>query len=358
MIAALTFAASTAAVASDPARIAIALPLSGPHKALGAEIKAAIELTLADLAAVVGTPAITLTWHDDQCSSSGGVAAAKTIAIAPPAIVIGHACPSAAHAASPLYAAAHIPFLAAGQLPGRGTATPRHGPLQFRMQPDDNQGREIGAHLATTSSAARVAFARDKTLFATTTIAAATAAFVARGRTIALTEIFSGGDKDFSALAQRLKAANVSHLVLAGFPSESALLVTEVRRLMPDLGIYATDTLADPAFARAAGSAAEGVHVALAPAAAAFPNAQPLSARLATGGMAAGRSALASAAALEIMVRALAQWPASELAQTLSQTTFDTLLGPITFDGNGTARVPSHVFYVWRGGALRPPGSR
>jgi branched-chain amino acid transport system substrate-binding protein len=355
LFAVLTSAAGTAASAAEPSQIAIALPLSGPHKALGAEIKAAIELILSEPSANGQAKTFDVTWHDDQCSGSGGVAAAKAIATSKPAAVIGHACPSAAHAAGPVYAAAGIPFLAAGQLPGRGVVTQRYGPLHFRMQPDDNQGREIGALLATTSSAARVAFARDKTLFATTAIAAATAAFVARGRTTALTEIFSGGDKDFGALAMRLKAANISHLVLAGFPSESALLVAEARRLMPDLGIYATDTLADPAFARGAGAAADGVHIALVPIPAAFPKAQPLVDRMAAGGVVAGRAALASAAALEVIKRALAATPASELAQALSQTSFDTLLGPITFDANGTARVPSHVFYVWRGGVLHPP---
>jgi branched-chain amino acid transport system substrate-binding protein len=356
-VALLPYVAMTSA-SEPPSMIAIALPLTGPHKAIGANIKAAIELMMADLSATPGTRPVALSWHDDQCSSSGGVTAAKVIAANPPAAVIGHACPSAAQAAGPIYAAAKLPFLAAGQLPGRSIVTPRHGPLHFRMQPDDNQGREIGAYLATTSSAARVAFARDKTLFATTATAAAIAAFVARGRTPALTEIFSGGGKDFSPLAQRLKAANISHLVIAGFPNESALLVSEVRRLMPDIAITGTDTLADPTFGSAAGAAADSVQVALAPGVAAFPKAQPLVARLKAEGAAPSRSALTSAAALEIIQRALAATPTTEFAQAMAQKTFDTILSDINFDANGVARVPSHVFYVWRGGTLYAPVPR
>jgi hypothetical protein len=94
-----------------------------------------------------------------------------------------------------------------------------------------------------------------------------------------LIETFAGADKDFTALAQRIKAAGITHMALAAFPSEAALLVGEVKQQVPGLVIFATDTLADDSFGRVAGTAAENMRIALAPDVRAFPRASDLASR-------------------------------------------------------------------------------
>ncbi len=339
-------------------RIAIALPLTGPHRTLGVEIRAAVELILGDAKDKSGTPGLLLTWHDDQCSSAGGLAAAQSITTGPPAVVIGHACPSAALAAAPVYAAAGLVFIASGQLPSRAMTTRRAGPLHFRMQADSDQGTLIGATLAAAGPDARIAFVRDKTQFAQSALQLTAAAMSARGRTPVLIETFGGGDKDFAALAQRIKAASITHLALAAFPSEASLLVAEVKKINPTITILAADTLADPAFARAAGPVADGIQVALAPDIRALPFAQSFATRLSAGGATPNRAAIASAAALEILIDALTRMTDGTLAGKLSSGTFKTVLGPVAFDTTGAARLPSHVIYTWSGGVLHPPSAR
>jgi branched-chain amino acid transport system substrate-binding protein len=363
--AAMLVLGAAAAVAADPIKIAVALPLSGPRASLGAEIRAAIEMTLADAKARTGgqLPVFDISWHDDGCSSTGGAAVANALVAIPdlnqrPAIVIGHACPSAAASAAVIYGAAGVPYLAAGTLPGRGPITQRFGVRHFRMDGAGTQGALIGATLAAAPPDARIAFVRDRTLMHQSTLQAAGVVLAGKARTVALVETFPGAEKDFAALAQRVKAANITHIALAAFPSEAALLALELRRAVPDAAIVATDTLADPAFARSAGSAADGIRVATAPDAAAFPRATDLARRLAAGGTAPSRSALASAAALEIVLAAAVSTALSlpePLSAALANGSFETVLGPVGFDETGAARLPSHVLYTWRGGVLVAP---
>ena len=222
---------------------------------------------------------------------------------------------------------------------------------------DGSQGSLIGAALASAGPSARIAFVRDRTQFAQTTLQQAAAALTARGPGIVLVETFAGGDKDFSALAGRIKAANITHIALAAFPSEAMLLLGEIRKSNPNVQILATDQLADANFGHAAGSAADGVRVALAPDSRAFPGASALTARMESRGFVANRPALASYAATQIMAQAIstATTLGEPIEKVLGSQQFATILGRLSFDASGTADVPSHVFYEWRNGQLLPP---
>ena len=361
MLASFAVAASAlpARAASLTHNIAIALPLSGPQSALGAQIRAAVELALAAYAAQMrrGSPTLKVTYYDDRCSADGGLAAAEAImtdTANPPVAVVGHACPSAAAAATPVYARAGLVHIIAGSLPAREPQTARRGPLQFRLPADGAQGSLMGQALVAAGPDARIAFVRDKTLFAGSALKPTAAALAAAGRRVPVLETFAGGEKDFAGLAQRLKVAGITHIALAAFPSEAALLVAEVRRANPDVMILATDQLADPVFQRQAGAAAEGVHVAFAPDARAYPGAMAVAAALAAQGLEPSRAALASHAAVEVIAALLAANDGLD-ARALTTHTATTILGPVSFDPQGTASLPSHVVYTWRDGQLLPP---
>ena len=363
-------AACAPAHATDALRVAFALPLTGPQQLLGREIKAAVELAVADTNQTSGDggPLLDITWYDDRCSSDGGLAVAKAItsvvdATMRPAIVMGHACPSAAQAAGTLYNAASVPQFTVGSLPARAPSTHRFGPGHFRLPSDGTQGATIGAALAELPEDARIAFVRDRTQFAQSTLQAVAAALGARKRTIILVETFAGAEKDFTALAQRIHAAKITHIALAAFPSEAVLLLAEINKANPGLTIFATDQLADAEFGRSAGASADGVRVALAPDIRAFPGAATVAKRLEVKGLHASRAAIASYAAIEIMTQVArgttsqsgASPPPALLPNALASETFKTVLGDVTFTESGAANIQSHIFYTWTNGALLPP---
>jgi len=203
-----------------------------------------------------------------------------------------------------------------------------------------------------------IAFVRDRTQFAQNALQAASAVLAAHGRNAMLLETFAGAEKDFGGIAQRLKAARITHIALAAFPSEAALLLGEVRRVNPDVVVLATDQLADPVFGRLAGAAADGIRVALAPDARAYPTAAATVARLNEAGLEASRTALATYAAMQVLlatVTAIEHPDPAQVVQALAANTFHSILGPLRFDAQGAASLPPHVFYTWRSGQLLPP---
>ena len=348
---------------AEPIRIAVALPLSGPHSAIGHDVKAAVELAVADYRTRTG-PAdhdVELSWHDDACSSDGGESVAKRITADPPAqpyAVIGHACPSAAEAAAPIYGAAGVAFITAGTLPARVASQLRFGTRHFRVPGGGTQGALIGAALIDAGNGARIAFVRDRTQLSQSDLQPAAAMLAAHGRIILTVETFPGAEKDFAPIAQRLKTANITHVAVAAFPSEAVLLVAELRKANPSLIIFATDQLADPSFALASGGMADGVQVALAPSAGMYPRARTVAQRLQDGGSVPSRTALSSYAAVEIVTGLANTHALADGAfplEAMTADTFDTILGPIRFGATGAADLPSHVFYTWKDGKLQPP---
>ncbi len=303
-----------------------------------------------------GATAVELTFFDDACSAEGGARVARQISTleAKPIAVLGHACPSAAQSAAPIYSAANLTFMSAGFLPARQTMMRRFGPMQFSLPGDGSQATAIASMLAD-SGATRIAIVRDRTLYAIEATQAISAALGAAARNIVIQEIFAGGDKDFAGLAQRMKTANVSHVVLSAFPSEGGLLIAELRKANPTVVILATDQLADPGFPRSFPDAAEGVLVPLPADYHLLRSAANVVQQIQPSNAASARVALATYAALECLLAAIRdQQPLSTagVAQALSGRQFDTILGTIRFDAAGAASLPRFGLFTWHGGQL------
>ena len=357
---AITILLSLPGAAAETVHLAVALPMSGPQQSLGAAIKAAIELALADRAAKegVGAALVELSWHDDACTTQGGLAVARAIAsdsAARPLAVLGHACPSASQAAAPIYDAAGIAFLNAGSLPSRMQPSPNYGSRTFTLPGHTPAGVLIAEALTKTGTDARIALVRDRTQLATQALQAIAARLQAVGRPASFFETFAGGDKDFSGLAVRLRDAKITHMAIAAFPSEAALLVAQVRAVNPDLSIVATDQLADAAFIQGNVDTANGVRVASVADYQTYPSAVEMLRRLGPHSAAAGRSAIANYVAIEVILAAAEIDKAqsvSDMRAVLRSNKFESLLGPINFDVTGSANLPSHVLHVWHDGKL------
>ncbi len=348
------------APAAELIRIAVALPLSGAQQVLGETVKAAVEMALADHTGKpdAGGPVFELSWHDDGCSVQGGLLAAKAIvanAGARPFAIVGHACPSASQAAAPLYTAAGLLFINAGSLPSRQSSAASHGPRHFTLPGESAPTALIATALAAAGPDARIALVRDRTQLATTALQTVASALHAAGRPVAALETFAGGDKDFSALALRLRSAGITHMAIAAFPSEAALLIAQVRALNPSLIIFATDQLADVAFLEGSAHVSDGIKVASVLDYQSYSGAADIIRRLGSAPPVAIRSAIASYAAMEVAMAAArsdALTSVPEAATLLRSTAFDTILGPIKFDARGSASLPSHVLHTWQNGKL------
>ncbi len=342
-------------MAAETIHIAVALPLSGAQERLGQAIKSAVTAALTDRAAALrdDAPSVDVIWLDDACSGAGGAAVARQVAGMTSTVVvgvIGHACPSAAQTAAPIYSAAGIAFLQAGALPAHREPSLRQGHTHFRLPGQSSQGRTIADALINAGPLARVALVRDRTRFATDALQSVAAALLSAGRSSVLTETFTGGDKDFGPLAQRLKNAAISHVALAAFASEAVLLVPQLRAVNPTLEIIATDQLAGQDFANPLTS--EGVRVVMAPDYTSSPRTADLVRRLGASTAAWNRSAIATYAAVEVFAAAADGRTAPAITNELQTNTFQTVLGPVRFDATGAADLPAYVLHTWTNGTL------
>ena len=349
-----------AADTSEPLAIAIAAPLSGPRAALGRAVQAGARHA-ADQANAASTSGrqIRLVIIDDGCTAESAIANATEIIATKPFAVAGHPCANAAAAAAPLYAKAGIAFIATGVTHPRLGLT-KTAPLTLRIPAGETPvGTFIGEHLAALPADARIGLARDRTLLARGIIQDVFKELARRGRTATIVDSFAGGDKDYTALVGRLKAADITHLALAAFPNEGALLTAEAKAAMPELAIITTDLLADPEAARIAGIHAEGVLVAMATdlartadarrSVALFNATSPTLSRVETN------AALATHAAVEILARAAlasASEAPADLASSIAGASHATVIGQLTFDNRREAKLPSWTLYAWRNGAL------
>ncbi len=356
----------------EPITIALMAPQSGPRVSLGRAIEVAARLAVdAANAANTATPGPTdgrrhfrLVSFDDGCSSEKAAAAAAEAIAAAITIVIGHPCANAFASAAPLYAKAGILFIATGSAPPRAAAA-KPSPLHFRIPAAETPvGTFIGETLAALPADTRVALVRDHTALARGITQDIFKSLTKRERPPILIDTFSGGDKDYAALAARLKAAGITHLALTAFPNEGALLVAEARAAVPELAIITTDLMADTVTARVAGTHANGIRVAMAADLARTPaakvSADAIQAALASDPLLVwsrqhANTALATLAAIESVTTIATQSKTlqpPELAKALLAGTFATTIGSLAFSDLGAAKLPAWDLYTWRAGTL------
>jgi hypothetical protein len=204
----------------------------------------------------------------------------------------------------------------------------------------------IGAFAAVvaegTPTDARLAFVGDRTQLARTLRTRAHTLSAANQKAIAFNGDFQAGARDYAATARAILATNPTDVAIAAFPAEAAILARELKALQPTIRIHGSYLLAQPAFATQAGSAADGITVALPKARRANETDN-------------GRELRVLHAAIEMASQAVAKAPNREpatLSAILRLNTAQTILGPLTFDADGQSSLKPYQIARWRGGKL------
>ncbi len=360
------------AVATDPLRsqeapsplvVGLATPLTGRAAATGAAQRAALEAAIArinETGGVIGRP-VALAVADDACSRSGAVRAQAELAAAKADVIVGHPCPAASDAATPLYARAGTLLIAAGNRHPSLTAKPA-GPLVFRASGrDDRQGTDAADRLAAMAGGdGAIAILHDRTAMARAIVQAAVHRLnEIRGPNGAARTLVTGivaGETDYARAVDAVAASGAAAVLFAGFPAEAAILL----RLMRARGITAPLLLnannATPELvAHAGGALAERVEIML-PSAAGPPAGQD------QGAASGDRDTLDDIAASDARL-ALTAWAAAvTAAQTASAEAVARELSAVSpadriaFDARRDAITRSFAPYRWTGSGWRIAG--
>lgn len=242
--------------AAEPLQIAVAVPLTGARKALGAAVEPRVKL-LADAFNANGGSAgrqLEITWKDDGCSREKTREIAEAIAREKPAVVIGHPCPTAAITAAPIYQQAGILFLAAGVRHAQLTEK-RAGTLVFRAAGrDDRQGHDTGVRLrALAGSTGATMIIHDRTAMARTIAQAARDAARTEGAPPTEIATIVAGEADYTKAVDRIAATSPRALLFLGFPAEASIILRQVRQRGLTMPVLVNDAMATDEFIDQAG---------------------------------------------------------------------------------------------------------
>lgn len=337
IVAALVYLSLSASAQADIV-IGLAGPKTSRFATVGEAMRASAEAAIskANASGGISGEMLKLEVADDGCAGAEAQVAARKLVESGARIVIGHTCANAAVAAAPIYAAASVVMIS---LTRHGLLTDRRaGPGIFRLAGrDDQQGQEAARYVANAHKDAPVAIVHDRTSYARALADGFLSALAAQGLAPVLNEGIVASEKDYSAVAARIKAAGARLVYFAGFPAEAAIVLSELRTIGSPTLLVGADALASADFAERAGQDAEGSIVLVSSAA-------DLAA-------AAGRSA---AAAIEVTVESLRTNPSatSVLVAHLASAAFQTSIGQVSFDAKGDASIASFAIHRWKDGRL------
>ena len=338
--------------------LGVASPFTGQNSSFGEQVKRGAEAAAAAVNAAGGINGekLVLDLQDDACDPKQAVAAANKIVSANDAAVIGHFCSSSSIPASDVYAEAGVPQISPGstnpKLTERGLTT------VFRTcGRDDQQSAIAAAAIVSRKLGTKIAIVDDKSAYGKGIADGVRSALAAKGIQEALDDTTTQGDKDFSALISRLKAANVDFVFYGGYFSEAGLLVRQAREQGLKAIFMGGDGIAATEFASIAGPASDGVLMTFYPDPRDNPAAAPVIQAFRDQKFEPEGYTLYSYAAVTAFAEAVKRAGTVEgakVAAELHKGSYKTVLGTIAFDAKGDPDTDPFIVYVWKAGKYVP----
>jgi branched-chain amino acid transport system substrate-binding protein len=162
------------------------------------------------------------------------------------------------------------------------------------------------------------------------------------------------GEKDYSALVAKLKAARIDVIYFGGLYTEAGLIVRQAADQGLKAVLVAGDGITSSEFGQIAGSAAENTLMTFAPDPRVKPGAAKIVKEFRQQGFEPEAYTLYAYAALEIIksgVEMAKSKDATVVAETLRDgKAVETVLGEIAFDIKGDRRDEDYALYVWKKG--------
>jgi ABC-type branched-subunit amino acid transport system substrate-binding protein len=250
--------------ATHTIKIGIAGPMTGGDAKQGQEIEKTGRLALEERKGQVAGHKIEFLVEDDKADPKEAVSVANKLVNAGVKAVVGHYNSACSIPASDIYNEAGII-----QITGTSSnpkLTERGYKMVYRIiTRDDQQGLFVADYLKNQAKAKRVAIIHDKTTYGQGLAEETRTALEKQGLKPIFFEAITRGEKDFTPVVTKLKAANPDYSYFTGYYAEGGILVRQFR----DLGVpgvfFAGDANQDPVFIETAGKAAEGVIMSTAP---------------------------------------------------------------------------------------------
>ena len=339
-----------------PLRIGLAVPLTGPDAAFGQGLRMGAEQAVAEINRGGGANGqkLVLVVSDDGSDARQGLAIARRFAADRVPLVVGPFNATVAAVVLPVYEEAGIvavvPGVAWAPLTTRGLWN------VFRTAGSDaEQGPLAGAYLADRYRGRRIGLVHDKTTFGRGLVDDVARILKASGTRETAFEGLNKGDKDVSALAARLKRAQVEVVYFGGVAAEAELLIRALHETGFAIPLVGSDGLLDKDFAAAAGPGAEGTVMTVSPEPRRLPDVRAAEPKGVSAKPRPPESEMVAAqgyAAVEILKQAVERATSADGARVAAilhgGATLKTAIGEIAYDAKGDIKRPGYALQVWK----------
>ncbi|WP_075215738.1 branched-chain amino acid ABC transporter substrate-binding protein [Mongoliimonas terrestris] len=353
----LACVAMAATMLSAPAafadiKIGVIGPMTGPNAVGGAQLKNGAEQAVADINAAGGIlgEKIVLLVGDDASDPKQGVSVANQFVGEGVQFVIGHFNSGVTIPTSEIFAENGI--LQVTPAATNPKVTERGLWNIFRTcGRDDQQGALWGSYALKHFAGKKIAIVHDKTTYGQGLADVAKAEINKAGVTEVLYEGLNVGEKDFSALISKIKAAGADLVMWGGLHTEGGLLIRQMR----DQGVAATvmggDGINTSEFPAIGGEGAVGTLMSFGSDPRDNPGAKEVVAKFRAGGFEPEAFTLYSYAAAQVIeqaIKAAGTLEAPKVAEYMrTGVTFPTVIGDIVYDSKGDRKDVDFVMYEW-----------
>ncbi len=333
--------------------VAIAGPMTGQYASAGDQIRKGAELAIADINAKGGVlgQKLKLEVGDDACDPKQAVSVANTMVNKKIVFMHGHWCSSSTIPASDVYNEAQIPMATVSTNP---QVTERGLKNIFRiMGRDDQQGLVAGNYLADKFAGKKIAVVDDKSAYGKGLADEIAKAMNGRKTAPAMRESITAGEKDYSGLVSKLKAAGVEVMAYGGYHTEVALILRQAQQAGLKLTIMGGDTLTNSELVTAAGASADNVLFTFAPDPRKNPAAADVVKKFRDAKIEPEGYVMYAYAAMQLFAQTAEKAKSTkynDLEKTMRGGSFDTVIGKLTFDAKGDNKLPGFMVYQWKGG--------
>jgi len=335
-------------------QIGVGGPMTGPDAVFGQQLRNGVDQALEDMNAKGGIlgKKLKLALGDDAADPKQGVSVANRFVSDGIKFVIAHFNSSVTMPATDIYDENEIlditPASTNPQITDRGLET------IFRTCGRDDQQAIVAAKYLATLPNQKIAFLHDKTTYGKGLADETRKDLLALGISDVLYEGINKGEKDYSAVVSKLKAAGATIVYWGGYHTEAGLLVRQMR----DQGVTATlmagDGIASDEYAAIGGPGIEGTLMTFPPDPRNRPEAAEVVARYRAKNINPETYTLYSYAAVEVIkqaAEAAGTLDPVEVAKTIhSGIPFKTVIGDISYDRKGDVTRADYTIFVWRKG--------
>ena len=343
------------AAAQAEIRVATVGPMTGNYAAFGAQMKAGAQKAVEDINKAGGVlgQQLVLEVGDDACDPRQAVSVANQLAGEKVALVAGHYCSGSSIPASKVYTEEGILQISPASTNPKYTDEGAWNTFRVCGR-DDQQGQVAGKYLEEHFKGKQIAILHDNSAYGKGLADETKKSLEAAGGKEAMYTAYTPGERDYSALVSRMKQAGIDVIYIGGYHTETGLIARQAKEQGMKVTIVGGDALVTSEFWQIAGDAGQGTLMTFPPDSRKKESAKKVVDEFKLSNFDPEGYTLYTYAAIQVWADAAKKAnsiDAKKVADELhSGATFQTVLGPLSFNKKGDITKADYVFYVWKNG--------